>query len=62
MNETFTSIVATFLAALAITGANILTYLMSNAIGLKNPELVVASALTLALSLEYKNKLLKDDK
>lgn len=56
------SIIATFLSALAITGASILTYLMSNAIGLKNPELVVFAALTLALSLEYKNKLLKDNK
>lgn len=56
------NIIATFLSALAITGASILTYLMSNAIGIKNPELVVFAALTLALSLEYKNKLLKDDK
>lgn len=56
------NIIATFLSALAITGASILTYLMSNAIGIKNPELVVFAALTLALSLEYKNKLLEDNK
>ena len=56
------NIIATFLSALAINGASILTYLMSNAIGIKNPELVVFAALTLALSLEYKNKLLKDNK
>lgn len=56
------NIIATFLSALAITGASILTYLMSSVMGIKSPELVVFAALTLALSLEYKNKLLKDNK
>ena len=53
------STIATFLSTLAITGASILIYLVSNAIGIKSPELVVATTLIVALSLEYKNKLLK---
>lgn len=56
------SIIGTFLSALAITGVSILIYIMSNAIGIKSPELVVFATLILALSLEYKNKLLKDNK
>lgn len=53
------SIIAMFLSALAITGVSILTYLVSNAIGIKSPELVVFTALILALAFEYKSKLLK---
>ena len=62
MNETFTNIVATFIVALSITIVSILICIVSYAIGLKNPELVVFAALILALSFEYKNKLLKDNK
>lgn len=62
MNETFTNIVATFIAALSITLVCILLNIVSYAIGIKSPELVVFAVLTIALSLEYKNKLLKDNK
>ena len=62
MNETFKYIMATFLMALAITIVSILIYIVSYAIGIKNPELVVATTLIVALSFEYKNKLLKDNK
>lgn len=56
------NIIATFLSTLVITGVSILMYLLSNAIGIKSPELVVFTTLIVALSLEYKNKLLKDNK
>ena len=62
MNETFTNIVATFIVALAITLVCTLVYIVSYVIGIEHPELVVVSALIVALSLKYKNKLLKDDK
>lgn len=52
------NIIATFLSALAINGASILIYLVSNAIGIKSPELVVFTVLTAALAWEYKDKLL----
>ena len=55
------NIVATFLSALAINGGSVLIYLVSNAIGVKSPELVVFTVLTVALAWEYKNKLLDGD-
>lgn len=62
MNKTFTNIVATFIVALSITLVCTLIYIVSYAIGIKSPELVVASALIVALSLKYKNKLLNQKK
>ena len=62
MNETFTNIVATFIVALAITLVCTLIYIVSYVIGIKSPELVVVSALIVALSLKYKNKLLNQKK
>lgn len=62
MNKTFTDIVATFIVALSITLVCILLYIVSYAIGIEHPELVVATTLIVALSLGYKNKLLKDNK
>lgn len=54
------NIIATFLSALAITLVSILIYIISSVMGIKSPELVVFAALILALSLEYKNKILKN--
>ena len=60
MNKTFTNIVATFLIALAITIVSILIYIVSYVTGIKNPELVVATILIVALAFELKDKLLKN--
>lgn len=60
MNETFKYIMATLLTALAITGVSILIYIISYVIGIEHPELVVASALIVALAFELKDKLLKN--
>ena len=56
------NIIAIFLTTLAINGGCILLYLLSDLVGIKNPELAVYAVLTIALALEYKNKLLKDNK
>lgn len=62
MNETFTNTVATFIVAMAITLVCALIYIISSVMGIKSPELVVFAALIAALSFEYGNKLLKDNK
>lgn len=62
MNETFVNIFITLLTTLAISCICMLVYIVSDVIGIKNPELVVFATLTVALAVEYKDKLLKDNK
>ena len=61
MNKTFTNIIAAFLTTLVISCVCALIYILANVMGIKSPELVVFAVLTVALALEYKGKILKDN-
>lgn len=61
MNKTFTNIIATFLSTLAISCVCALIYFLSSVMGIKSPELVVFTVLTVALAVEYRGKIFKDN-
>lgn len=61
MNKTFTNIIATFLTTLVISCVCALIYFLSSVIGIKSPELVIFAILTIALAVEYRGKIFKDN-